>query len=182
LRAEFRREVVLKDGSPVLIRLYEPEDIEEVRHGLEKISDSSFYLRFMTSLGRLPDTQLKELKRIDHEHHVAICAFDSRQDPMVGLGIARYVRCEDEPEVAEAAVTVINEYQNKGLGTALLQALAHLANEKGILHLRAHVLSNNAPILAIAERAGARIEHYEGSVLQIHLPVAAALKSTSTRN
>lgn len=177
LLSEFHGEVVLKDGTPVLIRLYEPDDIHEVRNGLEKISDSSFYLRFMTSLGSLPDDQLVELKRIDHEHHLAICAFDTSRDPMVGIGIARYVRCEDEPQVAEAAVTVIDEYQNRGLGTVLLQLLAQLANKKGITHLRAHVLSNNTPILTIAKRAGARITHYEGLVLQIDLPVAAALQN-----
>ncbi len=176
LKSEFRHETQLRDGTPILIRMYEPEDIDDVREGLKKISDSSFYLRFMTSLGRLPDNQLKELKKIDHEHHLAICAFDTSQEPMVGIGIARYVRCEGEPEIAEAAVTVIDEYQNKGLGTALLQALAQLADEKGIQHLRAHVLSNNTAILKIAERAGARIQHYEGAVLQIDLPVSAALQ------
>ncbi len=181
LTVDFRREIELKDGTPVLIRLYEPDDISEVRNGLTKISDSSFYLRFMTSLGRLPDDQLKQLKKIDHEHHLAVCAFDTSKDPMVGIGIARYVRCDGEPLVAEAAVTVIDEYQNRGLGTALLQSLAQLANEKGIEHLRAHVLSNNTPILAIAESAGARIKHYEGSVLQIDLPVAAALQTPSTK-
>ncbi|MFX1263496.1 MAG: GNAT family N-acetyltransferase [Promethearchaeota archaeon] len=172
---EFRRELQLKDGTPVLIRMYEPDDIDEVREGLKKISDSSFYLRFMTSLGKLPDAQLKKLKRIDQDHHLAICAFDISQDPMVGIGIARYVCCEGEPEVAEAAVTVIDEFQNRGLGTQLLQALAELADANGIQHLRAHVLSNNTPILTIAERAGAQIQHYDGAVLQIDLPVSAAL-------
>ncbi len=176
LASKFRRKVLLKDGTPVLIRPYEPDDIHEVRHGIEKLSDSSFYLRFMTSLGSLPEGQLAELKKIDHEHHSAICAFDTSGDPMVGIGIARFVRCEGEPQVAEAAVTVIDEYQNRGLGTALLQSLAQLANEKGITHLRAHVLSNNTPIITIAKRAGARIKHYEGLVLQIDLPVAAAIQ------
>jgi L-amino acid N-acyltransferase YncA len=156
--------------------MYESADIDEVREGLKKISDSSFYLRFMTSLCKLPDAQLKKLKKIDQDHHLAICAFDASQDPMVGIGIARYVRCEGEPYVAEAAVTVIDEFQNRGLGTQLLQALAELADENGVKHLRAHVLSNNVAILTIAERAGARIQHYEGSVLQIDLPVAAALR------
>jgi GNAT superfamily N-acetyltransferase len=156
--------------------MYEPDDIDEVREGLKKISDSSFYLRFMTSLGRLPDAQLKELKKIDYEHHLAICAFDTSQEPMVGIGIARYVRCEGEPLVAEAAVTVIDDFQNRGLGTQLLQALAELADVNGIQHLRAHVLSTNTAILTIAERAGAQIKHYEGTVLQIDLPVSAALQ------
>ncbi|MFW9847066.1 MAG: GNAT family N-acetyltransferase, partial [Candidatus Thorarchaeota archaeon] len=109
-------------------------------------------------------------------HHLAICAFDTSKDPMMGIGIARYVRCEDEPLVAEAAVTVIDEYQNRGLGTQLLQTLAELADEKGIQQLRAHVLSNNISILTIARRAGARIKHYEGSVLQIDLPIAAVVQ------
>ena len=175
----FRHETTLKDGTRVLVRLYQPDDISEVQLGLKKLSDKSLQLRFMTSMGKIPDTQLKKLKRIDHEHHIAICAFDMSQDPMNGIGIARYVRVEKEPQLAEAAITVLNEYQNKGLGTELLYQLGKIGLEKGIHYLRAHVLSTNIPILTIAERAGARISHYEGSVMQIDLPVAEALELLS---
>ncbi|MHA1961996.1 MAG: GNAT family N-acetyltransferase [Candidatus Thorarchaeota archaeon] len=176
---EFRHETTLKDGTPILVRLYEPHDSEEIYAGLRKLSDSSTYLRFMTGLSSLPDERLVELKKIDHEHHLAICAFDLSKDPMVGMGIARYVRTEDDAQIAEAAVTVLDEYQNKGLGTELLYLLTKLASEKGIDHLRAHVLSTNKPILAIARSAGGRISHYEGQVLQVDWPVLAALETLS---
>ncbi|MFW9799710.1 MAG: GNAT family N-acetyltransferase [Candidatus Thorarchaeota archaeon] len=177
----FRHETKLKDGTPVLIRLYQPSDISEVQLGLEKLSDMSLQLRFMTSLRNLPDDQLKKLKRIDHEHHIAICAFDTSQDPMIGVGIARYVRVEKEPHIAEAAITVIDEYQNRGLGTELLYQLGKIGLEKGIHFLRAHVLSNNTPIITIAKRAGAKITHYEGSVLQIDIPVSEAIELMDQR-
>lgn len=177
----FRHETTLKDGTPVLIRLYQPSDISEIQLGLEKLSDRSLQLRFMASLGNLPDDQLKKLKRIDHEHHIAICAFDTSQYPMSGIGIARYVRVEKEPHLAEAAITVLDEYQNRGLGTELLYQLGRIGLEKGIQYLRAHVLSTNIPILTIARRAGARISHYEGSVMQVDLPVSEALELLSRR-
>ncbi|UCH03508.1 MAG: GNAT family N-acetyltransferase, partial [Candidatus Thorarchaeota archaeon] len=101
------------------------------------------------------------------------------QDPMNGIGIARYVRVEKEPQLAEAAITVLDEYQNRGLGKELLFQLGKIGLEKGIHYLRAHVLSTNIPILTIAKRAGARISHYEGSVMQIDLPVEEALELLS---
>jgi RimJ/RimL family protein N-acetyltransferase len=174
---EFRHETKLKDGTPIMVRLYEPQDSEEIYAGLRKLSDSSTYLRFMTSLSSLPDERLIELKKIDHEYHLAICAFDLSKDPMVGMGIARYVRTEDDPQIAEAAVTVLDEYQDRGLGTELLYLLTKLASQKGVSHLRAHVLSTNKPILTIARKAGSRVTHYEGQVLQVDWPVDAALET-----
>jgi RimJ/RimL family protein N-acetyltransferase len=175
--SEFRHTTNLKDGTPVLIRLYEPQDSDEIYAGLKKLSDSSAYLRFMTCLSNLPDERIVELKKIDHDHHLAICAFDLNKDPMVGMGIARYVRMESDPQIAEAAVTILDEYQNRGLGTELLYLLTKLASQKGVSHLRAHVLSTNKPILAIARKVGSKISHYEGQVLQVDWPVKAALET-----
>ncbi|UCE10858.1 MAG: GNAT family N-acetyltransferase [Candidatus Thorarchaeota archaeon] len=174
---EFRHETTLKDGTLVLIRLYEPGDSEEIYAGLRRLSDSTTYLRFMTCLNSLPNERLLELKKIDHDHHLAICAFDLSKDPMVGMGIARYVRMESDSLIAEAAVTILDEYQNKGLGTELLYILTKLASQKGVTHLRAHVLSTNKPILAIARKVGSKISHYEGQVLQVDWPVDEALET-----
>jgi GNAT superfamily N-acetyltransferase len=37
-----------------------------------------------------------------------------------GVGIARYIRDAEDPQAAEVAVTVLDHWQRRGLGTELL--------------------------------------------------------------
>ena len=56
-----------------------------------------------------------EDKELDHEALGARAA-----DTGDGVGVARYVRLESQPDVAEAAVAVLDEWQHRGVGSALL--------------------------------------------------------------
>ncbi len=52
---------------------------------------------------------------------------------------------------------MIDTYQKKGLGTALMRHIAAIAREAGLEELVAEVLSDNAPMLKVFERSGPRI-------------------------
>ena len=52
------------------------------------------------------------------------------------MGVARFIRLADEPEVAEVAVTVIDAWQRRGLGTLLLEHLTDQARSQGITPLQ----------------------------------------------
>jgi GNAT superfamily N-acetyltransferase len=67
---------------------------------------------------------------VDHHDHEAIIALD----PLTGegVGVARYVRAGADPEVAEVAVTVVDDWQGRGLGRALLERLAARARREGV--------------------------------------------------
>jgi len=65
------------------------------------------------------------------------------------VGIARFIRLKDDPAVAEAAVTVVDHMQRRGLGKLLVSALAQAARERGITRFRAEVLRTNEAMLAL---------------------------------
>ena len=70
------------------------------------------------------------------------------------VGVARFIRIPGEPDLAEVAVTVIDSWQRRGLGTALLRELAQRATEEGIRHFTAEMLAENKPMLTLARRSG----------------------------
>jgi hypothetical protein len=83
-----------------------------------------------------------------------------------GVGVARFVRLADRPDVAEAAVVVVDELQGRGLGSLLLRALTTAARLRGVAHFRAEVLPENQPMRDLLQRfdPGAPIER-EAQVL-----------------
>lgn len=155
---DFREEHTLADGTRVVLRHVRPSDAPELRRAFERLSPESRYRRFFGGLTHLSDATLRYLTDVDGRDHVAIVATtespDLKQD--VGLGAARFVRLPGEPTVAEAAVTVVDDAQRRGLGRLLATTLAEAARERGVHTFRAEVLAENGPMSAIMEEVGAR--------------------------
>ena len=163
----------LPDGTRVLIRLLRPEDRAELVRGFEKLSMDSRRFRFMTPIRKLSQYQLSSLIEVDQQHHVAIGVRDIGSPGKPGIAIGRFVRLEEEPKTAEFAITVIDEYQNRGLGTLLTEILLKAAYERGIEVLRGFLLDDNGIMIKLLEHFGARIKRESGNVLRADLPVNA---------
>ncbi len=136
--AELR--VRLRDDSEIVVRQVRSDDGPAIAAAFEKLSEQSRYQRFMTSISELSESQLRYLTEIDHHDHEALVAFDPGSAE--GAGIGRYVRLPD-PASAEAAVTVIDEWQGRGVGTALCNLLAERARAEGIERFTALLLAEN---------------------------------------
>ena len=70
------------------------------------------------------------------------------------VGIARFVRDEDDPRAAEVAFEVVDPCQGAGVGGRLLRELAALARRDGIERFTAYVVAGNEGALALLRRAG----------------------------
>jgi RimJ/RimL family protein N-acetyltransferase len=169
---EERVEGVLKDGSRILFRPITPEDKELLRVGVERLSPESRYRRFFSSIAHLSDDQLAYLTEIDYVDHFAWIGILAEE----GVAVGRWVRDPDHPDSAEAAVTVVDEYQGQGIGSALLALLAKTAIERGIKRFTLEVLGENEPMLALMEHVGAIINRREGGVVFMHVPLPATIE------
>jgi RimJ/RimL family protein N-acetyltransferase len=135
----------------VTIRQITPEDKPLVRTFYGELSDRSRRLRFLVPTSAISDEDLEYLTDVDHKRHEAVIALDG--DRMVG--VARYVRAPRDRESAEVAVVVVDDQQNRGIGTALLDRLTERARDNGITRYTALVSGDNDIVIGALERAGA---------------------------
>jgi GNAT superfamily N-acetyltransferase len=152
--------VRLKDGTSVLVRPVRPDDRELFVAGFERMSPESRYRRFMGHKRNLSERELDFFTRLDHDRHEAIGAIDVASGE--GAGVARMHRSDGDPAVAEAAVTVVDDWQGRGLGSLLLDRLTKRARELGVHHFEASLFTTNKAMLHMFERLGCMRSQREG--------------------
>jgi RimJ/RimL family protein N-acetyltransferase len=84
--------------------------------------------RFLAPKHWLTSADLHQLTNVDGHDHVALVAETSEGR---AVGVARFVR-NPEGDSAEVAVTVIDDWQAKGVGTLLASELGEYARRSGI--------------------------------------------------
>jgi RimJ/RimL family protein N-acetyltransferase len=172
--AFFEQDDVLGDGRAVLLRSIRPSDGALLREGFARLSPASRYARFFTSMKELPPDLLRRLTHVDGIDHCAVVAVTPARGPLEearGLGVARFVRQED-PKVAEIAVTIADEVQGVGLAPRLLHVLADAAQARGIDTFVACSLSDNVRARRLLSKLGAERVRRERGLLWYRLPVA----------
>lgn len=142
--------IELSDGSAVRLRLVRPSDKGLLLEGFERLSEESRFLRFFGHKSGLTSRELTYLTELDGQKHFALGATHRRADGAEeGVGIARFVRLEEEPDVAEPALAVVDDWQGRGIGRALLVRLSAAARERGVSRFRCYVLADNPAMLHV---------------------------------
>jgi RimJ/RimL family protein N-acetyltransferase len=171
-------ETTLKDGTVVLIRQIQPQDKAELKAGFNQLSARSRRLRFLSIPSRLTDDQLRFLTEVDHVRHEALCVIDIEKGPRCGIGVGRYVHVKGKRKTAEFAVTVLDAYQGRGLGTILVNLLMQRASKNGYRRLIGYILVENQPMLAVMRKLGAKLERADESVFRAELALKAPTKTS----
>ena len=148
------RTLELRDGTKVHVRPIEPADEPLLHEAVAAMSERSVYFRFFTPLKRMPDAMAHRLAVVDYNDRFAIVATSHRPTGKERiLGVARYDRAVGT-DVAETAVAVVDEFQRRGLGGALLTILARVAREHGIKTFSLIVLPENQQMLGMLRKMG----------------------------
>lgn len=119
---------------------------------VEQSSDEAVYRRFLNPHGQLTAAELRYLTEVDHRDHEALLAVDP--DGGKSVGVARYVRDRGRRDSAEIAVSVLEPWQGRGVGQALLPRLADRARAEGITQFTAVMLSTNRAMRRLLETLG----------------------------
>jgi ribosomal protein S18 acetylase RimI-like enzyme len=160
-------EMTLRDSTRAQLRPIQPEDKGRLQQGLQLLSPRSRFLRFHARIDHLTDDQLAYATEIDHHDHVAWVALDADHPEVPGMALGQYVRLEGSPHVAEAAITVVDHYQGRGLGTIMLALLAEVALANDIQVFRNYVLADNDAMLELFDQLGAERELITDGVYEV---------------
>lgn len=173
--SQYETEVLLKDGSRMMLRPIRSEDTDSWLAFVSRLSRRTKYLRFHS----LPKLTMEEAIRfctVDYTNTFAFVAEvlgDRRQD-IVAIG--RYYRLPIKHS-AEVALVIEDAYQGKGIGTKLMEWLTNVARENGITTFEADVLAGNEEMMTVFRDYGFHItsELQEG-VYHVILPIARTKK------
>jgi protein lysine acetyltransferase len=155
--------VTVRDGTELHLRPVLPGDNARAVHGPVKFSSETFYRRFQTT--RTPTPALMAyLFEVDYVDHFVWVLTDGKAIDAPIVADARYVR-EESPTVAEVAFIVGDEYQGRGIGSFLMEALAVAARSEGIRRFTARVLADNLPMRTILDHYGGQWHRDEQGVV-----------------
>jgi acetyltransferase len=149
----------------VLIRELSAGDRAALAFVFHRLGARSRYQRFMRVRTELDPAELDRLAAVDHWHAEALVAWSPV--PRAPIGVARYVRGADF-DVAELAVAVVDEWQRRGVGGALVLALRERAVRAGIHRFTATALVGNRGALRLVRRLDpAPVTRIHGEVLEL---------------
>lgn len=159
----------LRDGRVVRIRDIAPSDRSAERAFIEGLSDESRRRRFLAQLKSPDDKLLDSLVNIDARRETALVAVVSDDGAERIVGAARFSMASPDAVDGECAVVVADDWQDQGLGTALVRDLAERARARGLRRIYSMDLAGNADMHELASHLGfrARVDPDDAS-LTIH--------------
>jgi RimJ/RimL family protein N-acetyltransferase len=158
---------VLRDGSHVLIRPVRSSDAPLLADGFTRLSATSRWMRFLTPKKELSPAELRYFTDLDHHDHEALGALDHGNGR--GVGIARYIRHAGDPYAADIAVTIVDDWQGRGLGTELLARLSDRARQEGVQRFTALVAAENVAVARLLRTMCARVTGRESNTLEYEI-------------
>lgn len=156
----------LRDGTHVLIRPIVRTDAAEERTFIDALSPQSRRYRFLGQVRHPSAEMIERLTHLDYRQDVAFAAIvhDGAREKFVG--IARYNTSADGTD-CECAVTVLDDWQGKGLGTLLMRHLVEVAKCRGITRMWSLDSAENVAMADLARHLGFHREQDPGDSSQV---------------
>ena len=139
------------------IRPIKPTDEPEMRELFYSFSEATVFYRFFSYLKAMPHEKMSKFVNVDYDSEMAIVAMFKEGGAERIIGSARYY-VDRATGLAEYAIEVQDEYQNKGIGTTLFNHLMRVAKMKGIKGFIGYVLDTNTRAYRLMTKTGLPIE------------------------
>jgi GNAT superfamily N-acetyltransferase len=143
----------LNDGSVVLIRPLRAEDRQRETDFIHRLSEQACRFRFLGNLKEVGPALLDQLMDVDERHRMAIVALAHDNGELREVGISRYSASGDEKR-CECAVTVADDWRQRGLAVLLMRRLIDIARRNGFRQMFSIDAAENEPMRELADYLG----------------------------
>jgi GNAT superfamily N-acetyltransferase len=161
-------DIASRTAIGVEIRPLAPTDRDRLAAAFARLGEQTRRRRFGGLASRLGERDLDRLTRIDHHHHEALAAIAAGRI----VGVARYIALPHDPEAAEVAIAVEDDWQGRGIGRRLMSELVDRARDEGVRRLLAYVGAENLPVHAWIARVGGVAQARDGDATLYSIPLA----------
>ncbi|MBI3649874.1 MAG: GNAT family N-acetyltransferase [Acidobacteria bacterium] len=152
--AAYHQDLLLRDGTLLRLRALRPSDRDGLKALFHRCSPESIRYRFLSTIKSLPVELLDRLVKVDGATQLALVVVPLEEPENRIIAVGRYHVIADRPQVAEVAFLVEDDFQKRGIGTQLLDALAEIARAHDITHFSADVLVDNLVMISVFRKAG----------------------------
>ncbi|CAH0163431.1 GNAT superfamily N-acetyltransferase [Pseudomonas frederiksbergensis] len=142
----------LKDGRHVLIRPLLEKDRELEYAFIKRLSPESRHMRFLAQINEPGAAMLDQLMDTDNKQRMAYIALVHENGKLIEIGISRYAATSEHE--CECAVTVADEWQHLGLGTALMEHLIKAARRNGFNQMYSIDAASNTSMRDLTKALG----------------------------
>ena len=149
----FKADLLWRNQYKIRIGPVLPANKDQISRSIKDLSTESIRYRFMGSKKEFSPEELEYFTNVDGWNHYAI-GMEEQQNPNRGIAIVRLVRSLIDPVEAEIAITIIDEYHKRGLGTFLMRLIVLAASERNIKRLSFSFLPQNEAIIKLIHKIG----------------------------
>jgi len=166
---ELKRHVILKDGSKVLLRPIKPSDATLKQDLFYSLSKSSVVKRYLGPLKAMPLKRIWPYVIIDYNNEMVIVGTVQEDGSESIIAIGSYSRVPNT-DLAEVALVVRDDWQNKGLGTILFNYLCEIAKKRGLAGFTAWVMMDNERMMHIFKKSKYPVRYrIEGNLYYVEI-------------
>lgn len=143
----------LADGTRVLIRPLREEDREREEDFIRRLSPDSRRFRFMGGFREASPQLINQLMDVDYDQRMAFVALAHEDGKLREVGVSRYSATEGQGQ-CECAVTVADDWRQRGLGVLLMRHLIDLARRNGYRQMISFDAADNEAMRDLASYLG----------------------------
>ncbi|MBU2534871.1 MAG: GNAT family N-acetyltransferase [Chloroflexi bacterium] len=170
--AQYETEVLLKDGSRILLRPIRQDDTERWLAFFQRQSQQTKYFRFQRDPGEMGPEDALRFCTVDYNNTFALVGEVQKEQRKEIVAIGRYYRLPDKRS-ARVAFAIEDAYHGKGIGTKLIEWLANIARDNGIAFFKGDVLAENERMMSVLKDYGFHIDsELRGGVYHLTIPIA----------
>lgn len=144
--------LVLRDGTVAAIRQTVASDHDALSGFFRRLSPEARFKRFLTASPPPPEVVERFCDSSQPARGVTLVALREQVDGLQPIAVASYLATN--ARVAEVAFAVADGLQGKGLGTALLERLAAIAQKHDFESFEATTLLDNSNMLEVFRDSG----------------------------